>query len=103
MTRDGWCRSENDHGVPAQTSIDMKTLHSLILALAFTGTAFAGTSLDAADQKWSAAVEKMIAAGNTTISTPLEKRAEIARQLAGKAGRKAEVSKVDGAFRITVQ
>ena len=45
----------------------------------------------------------MIAAGNTTISTPLEKRAEIARQLAGRAGRKAEVSKVDGAFRITVQ
>ena len=45
----------------------------------------------------------MIAAGNTTITTPLEKRVEIAKQLAEKAGRKAEVAKVDGAFRITVQ
>ena len=88
---------------PGKPKIVMKTLHALILGLTLAGTAFAGTSLDAADQKWSAVVEKMIAAGNTTISTPLEKRVEIAKQLAEKAGRKAEVAKVDGAFRITFQ
>lgn len=88
---------------PKKPVIVMKTLHALLLGLALTGTAFAGPSLDEADQKWSAVVEKMIAAGNTTITTPLEKRVEIAKQLAEKAGRKAEVAKVDGAFRITVQ
>lgn len=85
------------------TSIDMKKLSSLLLGLLITGTAFAAAPLDEADQKWVAVVEQMIATGNTTITTPSEKRAEIARQLAEKAGRKADVEKVDGAFRIKVQ
>ena len=83
----------------------MKTLHVLLLGLglALSTSAFAGETLNEADQKWSAVVEKMIAAGSTIISTPVEKRVEIARRLAEKAGRKVQVVRTENSYRITVQ
>lgn len=80
----------------------MKTLPVLLLVLSLTAPAIAGEALNDADQKWTAAVEKIIAAGNTTISTPSEKRVELAKQLAQKAGRKVEVSKTENSYRIKV-
>jgi hypothetical protein len=81
----------------------MKTLHAIILGLLLAGGAVANDKLDEADKKWSAAVEKMIKAGPTTISTPSEKRMELAKQLAEKSGRKTEVSKTGDVYRITVK
>ena len=81
----------------------MKKYQAIVLSLLFAGGMFANEKLSDADQKWSAAAEKMIAAGPATLSTPSEKRVEIARQLAKKAGRKAEVSKNDKGFRIVIQ
>ena len=80
----------------------MKTACVLLLGFALVTPAFAGEALNESDQKWSAAVEKIISAGNTTISTPSEKRVEIAKQLAEKAGRKVEVSKAEAGYRIKV-
>lgn len=81
----------------------MKTLQAIILGLLVTGTALATEKPSEADQKWSAAVEKMIAAGPATVSTPSEKRVQIAKQLAEKAGRRVEVIKADNGYRIKVQ
>jgi rRNA maturation endonuclease Nob1 len=80
----------------------MKKLHPLLLGLALVTPAIAGETLNDADQKWSAAIEKIIAAGNTTISTPSEKRVQIAKEVAEKAGRKIEVSKSENSYRIKV-
>lgn len=61
------------------------------------------TTTKSADKKWSEAVEKMIAAGPTTISTPSESRAELAKSLAEKAGRKCEVKRIATGYRIEVK
>lgn len=58
---------------------------------------------DSADQKWKAAVEQKIGAGPTTISTPSEERAQIAKALAEKLGRKSEVQKTEGGYRVVVK
>lgn len=79
----------------------MKTLKLLFLALAVATPVFASDA--DADQKWSQVVEKIIADGKTTISTPSEKRVEIAKQIAQKVGRKVEVTKSEAGFRIKVQ
>ncbi len=81
----------------------MKKLHLFLLGFALVVPAFAAETASDADKKWSDAVEKMIAAGSTTISTPVERRVEIARKLAEKAGRKVEVVQVDKSYRITVR
>lgn len=81
----------------------MKKLHLFLLGFALVVPAFAAETVSDADKKWSDAVEKMIAAGSTTISTPVEKRVAIARQLAEKAGRKVEVVQIDKSYRITVR
>jgi hypothetical protein len=81
----------------------MKTLQLLLLGFVLVVPAFATETVSDADKKWSEAVEKLIAAGNTTISTPVEKRVEIARKLAEKAGRKVEVVRAENSYRITVR
>jgi hypothetical protein len=81
----------------------MKTLLGIVLGVLVAGSALAIEQPSEADQKWGAAVEKMIAAGPTTVSTPTETRVQIAKQLAEKAGRKIEVTKVDNGYRIKVQ
>ena len=80
----------------------MKTLQAIILGTLVAGSALAAEKPSDADQKWSAAVEKMIAAGPTTVSTPSEKRVQIVKDLAQKAGRKTEVAKVEKGFRVKV-
>lgn len=81
----------------------MKKLHLLLLGFTLVVPAFASETASDADKKWTDAVEKMIAAGSTTISTPVEKRVEIARQLAEKAGRKVEVVRTEKSYRITIR
>ena len=56
-----------------------------------------------ADRKWGEAVQKMIAAGPATLSTPSESRVELAKSLAKKAGRKCEVERVATGYRIVVK
>ncbi len=80
----------------------MKSLKVLLLALTLATPAFAVETSEA-DQKWSQVVEKIIAQGTTTISTPSEKRVEIAKQLAQKAGRSVEVTKSESGYRIKVK
>ena len=80
----------------------MNSLKALLLAVALATPAFAGEN-SPADQKWAEVVEKIIAQGSTTISTPSEKRVEIAKQLAQKAGRKVEITKSDSGYRIRVK
>lgn len=67
-----------------------------------TGVCFAGEP-SKADQKWSDAVEKMIAAGTATISTPVESRVKLAKELAEKRGRECKVEKTDKGYKIVVQ
>ena len=105
MTLATVCVAHPDGARPWQTNqsiVKMNTLQLLLLGIVLTTPAFAGEALNEADQKWTAAVEKIIAAGNTTISTPSEKRVELAKQLAQKAGRKVEVSKSESSYRIKV-
>lgn len=80
----------------------MKKLITLISACLLTGISYAG-ELSKADQKWSEAVQKMIAAGAATISTPVESRAKLAKELADKRGRESKVEKTDKGYRIVVQ
>lgn len=80
----------------------MKTLQVILLGLLVAGGAFAGENLSEADQKWSVAVEKMIAAGSATITTPSEPRAQLAVRLAKKAGRKADLERAEKGFRVKV-
>jgi hypothetical protein len=56
-----------------------------------------------ADKKWGQAVETKIAQGATTISTPSESRAKLAKELANKHGRQCKVEKTDKGFRVVVE
>ncbi len=67
---------------------------SCVLTSGFT---FAG-EISAADQKWLSAVEKMIADGKTTVSTPSKERADILKEWAGKKGYAVELTKSDKGF-----
>lgn len=53
-----------------------------------------------ADQKWLAAVEKMVAEGQATVSTPSETRVELLKDWSKKNGYSTNVAKADGGFRI---
>lgn len=80
----------------------MKKFLILTAVCLLTGISYAG-ELSKADQKWSAVVEHMIEKGATTISTPDENRAKLAKQLAEKHGRKCTVEKTAKGFHIKVQ
>lgn len=75
---------------------------SLILAAGLL-TAFVATAgeLSEADQKWSAAVEKMIEKGTEKISTPDVNRAELAVKLAEKLKRTATITRKDKSYEVT--
>lgn len=78
----------------------MKEL-SLFLAVGLL-TAFTASAgeLSEADQKWSAAVEKMIEKGTDKISTPDSNRAELAVKLAKKCNRTATITKKDKGYEV---
>ena len=80
----------------------MKTL-KLLVALCVVSTAVYAGEINEADKKWSGAVEQMIVDGATTISTPNENRAKLAKELAAKHGRQAQIVKSDAGFKIVIQ
>jgi hypothetical protein len=80
----------------------MKTIKLLLgVGLLSAMTCF-GEEPSEADKKWGQAVETKIAQGATTISTPSESRAKLAKQLAEKNGRQCKVEKTDKGYRIVV-
>jgi len=79
-----------------------KNISALAIAgLMMVGTCMAGP-LSEADRKWSKVVEEMIVTGTSTIATPLKHRAEIARKLATKHGKRSRVIKKWDSFQIII-
>ena len=66
-----------------------------LLTLSF---AFAGEPTPA-DQKWLAVVEKMVADGQTKISTSSKERVSLLEEWAGKNGYSVEVTESDAGYR----
>jgi hypothetical protein len=80
----------------------MKTI-KWIAAVCLLATAVYAGELSEADKKWSQAVDKMIAEGTTTISTPAESRVKLAKELAAKHGRECQVEKTATGYKIVFQ
>jgi len=80
----------------------MKTLMAVILAGLMGATFLHAGEASEADKKWGTVVEKMITEGAVKISTPSAERVAIAKALAQKHGRKAEVAKTDTGYRISI-
>lgn len=81
----------------------MKTIKLLSGICLLTAMTCVAGELSEADKKWSQAVEAKIAQGDTTISTPSESRAKLAKELATKQGRSCKVEKTDTGFRIVLE
>ena len=80
----------------------MKKLKHLLLVGLAALPLVATAEVTDADRKWASVVEKAIADGQRSFSTPNEARAQLARQTAVKLGFKCEVAKNDDGFRIVV-
>ena len=63
-------------------------------------TAFAETS--PADQKWLAAVEKIVAKGDTKVSTPSEARVNLHKAWGKQKGYSVKVAKTEAGYHIEV-
>ena len=72
------------------------------LTLAFLLTAGFASDAGAADRQWARRVEKLFGRKRSSITTPLEHRAQLARSIAEKLGRKCEVVRVETGFKVTV-
>jgi hypothetical protein len=73
-----------------------------IAAVCLLATAVYAGEPSEADKKWGEAVEKMIADGVTSISTPAESRAKLAKELAAKHGRECQVEKTATGYKIVL-
>jgi hypothetical protein len=80
----------------------MKKILLLIAVCALTNVVWAG-ELSEADKKWSVVVEKMIAGGETTVSTPSESRAKLAKDLAAKQGKESTIEKTTAGYKVVIQ
>lgn len=78
----------------------MKKLSLLLVAGLLTAFVASAGELSEADQKWSAAVEKMIEKGTEKISTPDANRAELAVKLAKKFNRTATITKREKNYEV---
>jgi hypothetical protein len=80
----------------------MKKLALLLLgcSLAFNLTAL-GETKDA-DQKWLEAVQKMVAKGESKVSTPNEARANLLKEWGGKNGYSVKATKTETGYSIEV-
>jgi hypothetical protein len=80
----------------------MKKLALLLLgcSLAFNFAAL-GEPKDA-DQKWLEAVQKMVAEGESKVSTPMEVRANLLKEWGSKNGYSIKVTKTETGYRIEV-
>ncbi|MCG3146895.1 MAG: hypothetical protein PCFJNLEI_00330 [Verrucomicrobiae bacterium] len=57
----------------------------------------------ATDQKWLTIVQKMVAEGKTSISTPSEDRVKLAKDWAAQQGLAVEVTKKEASYAIEFQ
>jgi len=80
----------------------MKTLKALIAVCLLAAVASFAAELSETDKKWSEAVEKMVAAGSATISTPDESRAKLAKEIANRLGRESKTEKTEKGYKIVV-
>jgi len=80
----------------------MKAIVLTLLISFLAGVSAIAEDISQADAKWKAAVEKKIAAGPTTISTPQESRAKLVQDLAKQAGRKSELVKTGNSYQVKV-
>lgn len=76
----------------------MKKLSLLLAASLLTTCAAFSGELSEADQKWSAAVEKMIEKGADRISTADANRADLAVKLAKKLNRTGTIQKKEKSY-----
>lgn len=53
-----------------------------------------------ADQKWLTVVQKMIAEGKTTVSTPQKERVDLLKDWAGKNGYTVEENKTENGYTL---
>lgn len=81
----------------------MKTIKLLLGICLLTAMTCFSEEVSEADKKWAQAVETKMAQGATTISTPSESRAKLAKELADKHGRQCKVEKTDKGYRVVVE
>lgn len=80
----------------------MKALIATLVVCLLGFQAVLAGEVTEADKKWVAVVEKMVSEGQTTFSTQSPERVQLAKQVAGKLGRKCDVTQgVDG-YRIVL-
>jgi hypothetical protein len=80
----------------------MKKLAVLLLGCSLTfGVAALGEPKDA-DQKWLEAVQKMVAKGESKVSTPKEVRANLLKEWGAKNGYSVKVTKTEVGYSIEV-
>ena len=80
----------------------MKKLVALWLGCVLTFGLTALGEPSQADQKWLQAVQKMVAKGESKVSTPIEARASLLKEWANKNGYTAKVLKTETGYSIEV-
>lgn len=78
----------------------MKKIAALILSSLFAVSVLMANEPNEADQKWLAAVTKMVAEGKTEVSTPSETRVALLKEWASKNGYTVNVKKTDNSYRL---
>ena len=80
----------------------MKKLAVLLLgcSLTFSFAALGGTN--DGDQKWLEAVQKMVAKGESRLSTPNEVRANLLKECGSKNGYSVKVTRTDTGYSVEV-
>ena len=80
----------------------MKKLAVVLLGCVLTFGATAGDQPKEADQKWLKAVEKMVAGGERTVTTPKEERVNLLKDWSSKNGYSVKVTKTETGFSVEV-
>jgi hypothetical protein len=78
----------------------MKNLIAVVFGCMLAVSATLAAEPSAADQKWLSAVEKMVQKGERRVSTPIEARANLLQEWAGKQGYTAQVKKEANKFTV---
>ena len=80
----------------------MKKLAVLLLGFSLTFTFAALGEVKAADQKWLEAVQKMVAKGEKTVSTPNADRVSLLKEWGGKNGYSVKATKTEAGYSIEI-
>lgn len=98
----GTCLRGTGTGLPALEVHIMKKLTAILLGLVFTVTvALAGQATEA-DQKWLEAVQKMVAKGETKVSTPSETRVNLFKEWGEQHGYTIKVTQTEKSYSLEV-